>query len=68
MDNQIPSHFEPNSWIIIISWTDSEQVVFHRIMDSSDPEVFVDQISNLPAAEGNSPAFGLFVPPDWFFF
>ena len=44
----------------------SEQVgiVLDRIVGSSDPEVFVDQVSNLPAAKETVLLLGLFVPPD----
>ena len=38
---------------IVISKSNSEQVgmVFDRIVGSSDPEVIVDQVSNLPTAK-----------------
>ena len=46
---------------IIISKTDSEQVgiVLDRIVGSSDPEVFVDQVSNLPAVKETVLLLGL---------
>ena len=37
-------------------------------MGSNDPEVIVDQVSNLSAAKETVLLLGLFVPPDWFFF
>ena len=33
-------------------------------LDPNDPEIIVDQVSNLPTAKGNGPASGPFVPPD----
>ena len=39
-------------------------MVIDRIMDSSDPEVLVDQVSNLPALKEKGPASGPFVPLD----
>ena len=46
---------------IIVSQTDSEQVgvVFDRILDSSDPELFVDQVGNLSAAKETVLLLGL---------
>ena len=51
---------------IVISINNSEQVgvVFDRIMDSNDPEVIVDQVSNLSATKETVLLLGLFVPPD----
>ena len=37
-------------------------------MGSSDPEMIVDQVSNLPATKEPVLASGPFVPPDWFSF
>ena len=52
-DNKIPSHLESNSLNIVISKNNGEQVsvVLDRIMGSSDPEVIVDQVSNLSTAK-----------------
>ena len=52
-EKRIPSHFESNSLNIVISKTKSEEVgvVLDRIVGSSDPEVFVDQVSNLPSSK-----------------
>ena len=49
MDNRIPSHFRIEFLNIVISKNNSEQVgvVLDRIMAPSDPEVIVDQVSNL---------------------
>ena len=46
---------------IVISKTNSEQVgiVLERIVGSSDPEVFVDQVSNLPTAKETVLLLGL---------
>ena len=46
---------------IVISKTNSEQVgiVLDRIVGPSDPEVFVDQISNLPTAKETVLLLGL---------
>ena len=51
---------------IVISKSTSEQVdiVLDRIMAPSDPEVIVDQVSNLSAAKETVLLLGLFVPPD----
>ena len=53
IDNRIPSHFRVEFLNIVISKTNSEQVgiILDRIMAPSDPEVFVDQVSNLSAAK-----------------
>ena len=53
IDNRLPSHLESTFLNIVISKNNSEQVgvVFDRIMGSSDPEVIVDQVSNLSAAK-----------------
>ena len=39
-------------------------IIIDRIVGSSDPEVLVDQESNLSSTEGNGPLSGPFVPPD----
>ena len=52
---------------IVISKNNGEQVgvVLDRIIGSSDPELFVDQVGNQSVfLEGNGPLSGLFVPPD----
>ena len=51
---------------IVISKNNGEQVgvVFDRIIGSSDPELFVDQVGTSVYLEGNGPLSGPFVPPD----
>ena len=39
-------------------------MVLDGIVGSSDPEVFVDQVSNLSATKETVLPLGLFVPPD----
>ena len=53
IDNRIPSHFESNSLNIVISKTNCEQVgiILDGIVGSSDPELIVDQVSNLSTAK-----------------
>ena len=53
IDNNIPSHLESNSWNIIISKTNSEQVgvIFERIMGSNNPEMIADQVGNLSTSK-----------------
>ena len=55
---------------IIISRNNCKQVgiILDRIIGSSDPEVLVDQVSDLSSTKENGPASGPLVPPDWFFF
>ena len=66
IDNKIPSHFRIEFLNIVISKNNGEQVgvVFDRIVGSSDPEVFVDQVGNLPSAKETVLFLGLFGPPD----
>ena len=51
---------------IVISKNDSEQVgiILDRILDSSDPEMIVDQVGNLSTSKETVLFLGLFVPPD----
>ena len=65
MDNRIPSHLEIEFLNIVISKNNGEQVgvVFDRIIGSSDPELFVDQVRQSVCHEGNGPASGPYVPP-----
>ena len=39
-------------------------IILDRIIGSSDPEVLVDQASNLSSAKETVPLFGLSFPPD----
>ena len=63
MDNRIPSHFESTflNYHHFVCSTNSEQVgvVFDRILDSSDPELIVDQVGNLSAAKETVMLLGL---------
>ena len=65
IDNNFPSHLI-EFLNIVISKNNGEQVgvVFDRIIGSSDPELFVDQVRQSVFLEGNGPLSGLFVPPD----
>ena len=62
--NSVPLRIELLN--IVISKNNGEQVGvdFDRIIGSSDPELFVDQVGNLSAAKRNCAASGLFVPPN----
>ena len=51
---------------VVISKSNSEQVgvVFDRIIGTSDPELFVDQVGNLSTSKETVLFLGFFVPPD----
>ena len=53
IDNNIPSPLRIEFLNIVISKSNSEQVgvVFDRIIGTSDPELFVDQVGNLSTSK-----------------
>ena len=69
IDNRIPSHFESNSWISSFRrFCKQVAISLDRIVGSSDPEVLVDQESDLSSTKETVLFLGLLVPKDWFFF
>ena len=66
MDNKIPVPLWIEFLNVVVSKTTSEKVGItpDRIIGSNDPEVFVNQVSNLPTAKETVLLLGVFVPPD----
>ena len=70
IDDKIPSHFESNSWISSFRrpLVNGSAYFSTESLATSDPEVIVDQVSNLSTAKETVLLLGFFVPPDWFSF